>query len=107
MQEILDEVLEKVAALTDEDREKLIEVLQNKRNTNRADGGKGIVHPNTIWIKENHTKFAGKHVALKDGELIAVGKTIKEVDLKAKEKGVKDPLLTYLFPLDREPFGGW
>lgn len=107
MQEVLDEVIEKAAALNDEDRDKLIEFLQNKKNKNQNDEVKGIVHPNTIWIKENHTKFAGKHVALKDGELIAVGKTIKEVDQKAKEKGVKDPLLTYLFPLDREPFGGW
>ena len=107
MQEVLDEIIEKTAQISDEERDKLIQVLQEQKKRKQKNGGKGYVSPNTIWIKENHAKYAGKHVALKDGELIAVGDTIKEVDLKAKEKGVENPLLTYLFPLDREPFGGW
>ena len=105
MQTVLDEVIEKVRTLTDEQQDKVIEVI--KENKTRKNDKKGFVHPNTIWIKENHAEYAGKHVALKDGKLIAVGETIKEIDLKAREKGVENPLLTYLFPLDREPFGGW
>ena len=107
MQAVLDEVIEKVAQFSDEDRDKLIEVLQKQKNKNQKNGGKGYVHPNTIWIKENHAEYAGKYVALKDGELVAVGNTIKEVDVQAKEKKVEKPLLTYLFPLDEVPFGGW
>ncbi len=105
MQTVLDEVIEKVKTFTNEERDKLLEILQNGKT--QKNNKKGFVHPNTIWIKENHAEYAGKHVALKDGKLIAVGETIKEIDLKAREKGVENPLLTYLFPLDREPFGGW
>lgn len=107
MQAVLDEIIEKTAQISDEERDKLIEVLQEQKNKNQKNGGKGFVHPNTIWVKEHRAEYQGKYVALKDGELIAVGKTIKEADLKAKEKGVEKPLLTYLFPLDEEPFGGW
>lgn len=107
MQAILDEIIEKTAQISDEERDKLIEVLQEQKNRAKKKSGNGFVHPNTIWIKEHHAEYAGKYVALKDGELIAVGNTIKEVDLKAKEQGIENPLLTYLFPLDEEPFGGW
>ena len=107
MQAVLDEVIEKAATLTSEERDKLIEILQEQKNKNQKNGGKGFVHPNTIWVKEHRAEYQGKYVALKDGELIAVGKTIKEADVQAKEKGVEKPLLTYLFPLDEEPFGGW
>ncbi len=104
---ILDEIVEKTAQISDEERDKLIQVLQEQKERAKQNGKKGSVHPNTIWVKEHHAEYAGKHVALKDGELIAVGETIKEVDLKAKEKGIENPLLTFLFPLDSEPFGGW
>ncbi len=107
MQAVLDEMIEKVPTLTSAERRELIQLLQEEESKAKTNGKKGFVHLNTIWIKENHAKYAGKHIALKDGELIAVGQTIKEVDLKAKEKGVENPMLTYLFPLDREPFGGW
>ena len=107
MQAVLDEIVEKVPILTSKERRELIQLLQEAENKSEQNGKKGFVHPNTIWIKENHAEYAGKYVALKDGELVAVGNTIKEVDLKAKEKKVEKPLLTYLFPLDEVPFGGW
>ncbi|MBA2494269.1 MAG: hypothetical protein H0V31_06200 [Acidobacteria bacterium] len=104
---LLNEIIEKTATFTSEERQSLIKLLQEQENKPKANGGKGYVHPNTIWIKKHHAEYAGKYVALKDGELVAVGNTIKEVDLKAKEKKVEKPLLTYLFPLDEVPFGGW
>ena len=107
MQAVLDEVIEKVAQFSDEDRDKLFQFLLETKQKPKTNGGKGSVHPNTLWIKEHHAEYAGKHVALKDGELIAFGNTIKEADLNAKNKGVEKYLLTYLFPLDSEPFGGW
>jgi len=104
---LLDEIIEKVISLKPEERCKVIRALQEEERKTKTNGGKGSVHPNTIWIKEHYAEYAGKHVALKDGELIAFGDTIKEADLKAKEKGVKNAMLTYLFPLDEVPFGGW
>jgi hypothetical protein len=44
---------------------------------------------------------------LKDGELIAFGNTIKEADLGAKEKGVRNAMLTYLPRENEELWGGW
>ncbi|MGI8849719.1 MAG: DUF5678 domain-containing protein [Pyrinomonadaceae bacterium] len=104
---LLNEIIEKAVNLKPEERQKLIQVLQEQESEPKTNGGKGNIHPNTIWIKEHHARYAGQYVALKGGELIATGMTIKEADLKAIEKGVKNPMLTYLFPLDSEPFGGW
>lgn len=104
---LLDEIIEKTARLTGDERRKLIRVLQEQESKPKTNGGKGNIHPNTIWIKKHHAEYAGKYVALKDGELIASGKTIKEADLKAKEKGVKNTMLTYLPREDEELWGGW
>ena len=103
----IDEIIEQVAQLSDKDRDELIQLLQKEEKKITPNGKKGSISPNTVWIKEHHAEYAGNYVALKDGKLIAVGKTIKEADVKAREKGVKNPLLTYLFPLDEMPWGGW
>ncbi len=104
---LLNEIIEKVAGLKPEERQKLIRYLQNQESKPKTNDGKGYVHPNTLWIKKHHAEYAGKHVALKDGKLIAFGNTIKEADLRAKEKGVKNILLTYLPREDEELWGGW
>lgn len=104
---ILDEIVEKTAELTDTERRELIQLLQEQEIKNKPTGKKGYVSPNTLWIKEHHAEYAGNYVALKDGELIAVGKTIKEADLKAKEKGFDKTLLHYIPAKDEEVWGGW
>ncbi len=103
---LLDEIIEKTAKLTDDERQKLIRVLQKKESESKTNGVKGNIHPNTIWIKEHHAEYAGQYVALKDGELIAFGKTIKEADVKAKEKGERNTMLTYLPREDETLWGG-
>lgn len=107
MQAVLDEIIEKVAQFSDEDRDKLFQFLLETKKKQQANDGKGYVSPNTIWVRENSHKYKGMHVALKDGKLIAVGKTIKEADLKAKDKGVKNPLLHYIAAEGEEVWGGW
>lgn len=108
MQAILDEIIEKTEQISDEEVDKLMEVLQQRKQKTKSNGEKGYVSPNTIWVKEHHAEYAGNYVALKDGELVAYGKTIKEANTKAKEKGVKNPLLTYIPRDDEEIFcGGW
>lgn len=107
MQEVLDEVIEKIATLTEDELIKVKEAVKEQENKTKPKTKKGYVSPDTIWVKENRAKYAGLHVAIKDGELIATGKTIKEANEKAKEKGIKNPRLVYLFPLDEMPFGGW
>lgn len=104
---LLNEIIERTAKLTDDERQKLIRILQGKEVGAKSDDGKGYVSPNTVWVRDNSHKYKGLHVALKDGELIATGRTIKEADLKAKEMGVKNPLLHYITAEGEEIWGGW
>ncbi|MGI8670155.1 MAG: DUF5678 domain-containing protein [Aridibacter sp.] len=104
---VIDEILEKVETMTDEDRQELVKRIQEQEKKTKPNGKKGYVSPDTIWVKENRAKYAGLHIALKDGKLIATGKTIKEANEKAKAKGVENPRLAYMFPPDEIPFGGW
>ena len=106
MQAALDEVIEKVAQFSDEEREKLIQILQEQKNKNQKNK-KTPVSPNIEWLKKHRSEYAGNYVALKDGELIAFGRTIKEADLKAKEKGAKKFLLHYIAAEDEIVWGGW
>jgi len=107
MQAGVDEIIEQVISLKPDDRRKVIQALQEAESKTKTNGAKGFVHPNTVWIKEHHAEYAGKHIALKGGELIAFGDTIKEADVKAKKKGVEKFLLTYLPREDEELWGGW
>ena len=103
---LLDEIIEKVISLKPEERQKVIRALQEEERKSEPNGKKNI-NPNIEWLKKNRAGYAGNYVALKDGELIAVGRTIKEADLKAKEKGVKKTLLHYIPAEDEEVWGGW
>lgn len=109
----VEEFVTKINELTAADRVELLRRLNQSTPKNdepkkpATNGKKGYVHPNTIWIKENKHKYPGNYVALKDGKLIAYGKTIKEADQAARLKGVNDPFLHYIFPTDYTPWGGW
>ncbi len=107
MQAVLDEIIGKTAQISDEERDKLIEVLQEQKNKNQKNGGKGFVHPNTLWIKEHHAEYQGKYVAVDNGKLVGTGKNFPEALAEAKKNGSEKPMITYLFPLNSEPFGGW
>lgn len=98
---VVDEFVKRASILTAEERKDLVRRLsepkpQPEAKKNGKNRKKGYVSPNTIWIKENKSKYAGNYVALKDGKLIAFGKTIKEADQAARAKGVNDPLLHYI-----------
>ncbi len=118
MSTAVDEIVTKINELKGADRAELLRRINESEPKNvdpkkaasptpRSNGVKHPVHPNTVWIKENKHKYPGKYVALKDGKLIAVGRTLKEVDLASKSKGVKKPLFHYIFPDDYIPWGGW
>ncbi len=108
---VIDEIVAKAEALETSEIDLLIDRLKQKRfksASNKKNGdGNGSVHPNTIWIKENKHKYPGHYVALKDGVLVAVGRTIKEAHLASKANGVDNPLLHYIFPKGYEPWAGW
>lgn len=107
MQPVLDEIIEKAAQLSDAERRELIQLLQEQETTAKPNGGKGFVHPNTIWVKEHRAEYQGKYVAVEDGKLVGVGKNYPEASAEAKRNGSEKPMITYIFPFDSKPFGGW
>jgi hypothetical protein len=110
MNSVLTEIVEKIPILTNAERTELIELLREQSNEIKPinNGKKKVeIHPNTAWIKENHAKYAGNYVALKDGEFIASGKTIKEANEKAKSLGVENPFLHRIIDEGEILFGGW
>ena len=106
MQEVLAEIVEKVPILTSEERRELIQLLQEEERKAKTNGGKNP-SPNIEWLKAHRDEVAGKYVALEDGKLIAEGKTLREVDREAKQKGASKPLLTYVAREDEELWAGW
>lgn len=106
MQAVLDEIIEKAAQLSDAERRELIQLLQDEERKTKSTGGKNP-SPNIEWLKAHRNEVAGKYVALENGELIAQGRTLREVDQEAKQKGAKKPLLTYVAREDEEIWAGW
>ncbi len=111
---VYEEIESKLTSLSLDERKKLMTKLASmpipaSPHSTKATNGikKQPLHPNTIWIKANKHEYTGNYVALKDGKLIAHGRTIKDADQAAKAKGVNDPLLHYIFPKDHTPWGGW
>lgn len=114
---IFDEIIEKSAELTIEERRELVRLLQEQQIKKQAEerakkpkvtsNKDYVVSPNIEWLKENQHKYRGLHVALKDGELIATGRTTKEADLAAKAKGFNKTFWRYIPREDEEFWGGW
>lgn len=101
-----DEIAEKVPALTSAERRELIQLLQKEESKATQKGGKNP-NPNIEWLKAHRAEVAGKYVALEDGELIAKGETLREVDQEAKRNGARKPLLTYVARENEELWAGW
>ena len=59
------------------------------------------------WLKENREKYAGQYVALNGGNLVGLGKTIREAHEKAKENGVEKPFLVRVSSENEILSGGW
>jgi hypothetical protein len=100
------EIAEKVPSLTSEERRELIQLLQEEERKAKTNGGKNP-SPNIEWLKAHRNEVAGNYVALEDGELIAEGRTLREVDQEARRKGARKPLLTYVACEDEELWAGW
>ena len=107
MQQILDEIAEKVPSLTSQERQELIQLLKEEEKKEIKNGENEGISRNTLWLKENREKYAGMYVAVEDGKLVGTGKNFPEAEKDAKQNGSRKPYITYVFPLDSEPFGGW
>lgn len=112
---ILNEIVEKVAVLTSAERGELIQLLQKQQIEKQLEESKNQPQSeyqkspniNIEWLKQNSHKYRGLHVALKDGQLIATGRSTKEADLAAKAKGFDKTLWAYIPEENEELWGGW
>ncbi|MGH9946699.1 MAG: DUF5678 domain-containing protein [Pyrinomonadaceae bacterium] len=106
---VIDEVVETLNAMSLEERLEVFQQLKEPpvKTKTKTNGKKGYVSPDTIWVRENSHKYRGMHVAIKNGKLIATGRTIKEADQAARAKGIDRPLLTYIPGEDEVIWGGW
>ena len=105
----IDEVVEKLNGMSYDERRKVFEQLKEPQQplTAKSTGKKGYVSPDTIWIRDDSYRYRGQYVAIKNGEFIASGRTIKDADQAAKAKGVTNPLLHYVLAEGEEAFCGW
>jgi hypothetical protein len=60
------------------------------------------------WLKLNSAKYAGLYVALDGDRLLGTGKNYPEAYETAKQAGVKNAYVDYVYPADYEgEMGGW
>lgn len=60
------------------------------------------------WLKLNGAKYAGLYVALDGDRLLGTGKNYPEAYETAKQAGVKNAYVDYVYPADYEgEMGGW
>ena len=107
MQAVLDEIIKTVVSLKPEDRQKVIRAVQEEERKTESNGEESSVSPDTVWLRENRHRYEGMYVAIENGKLVGKGKNFREADKDAKKNGSRKPFITYVFPADSEPFGGW
>lgn len=60
------------------------------------------------WLKLNSAKYAGLYVALDGDRLLGTGKNYPEAYEAAKQAGVKNAYVDYVYPANYEgEMGGW
>src|SRR5262249_26371424 len=111
----LEEVLHQVNQLPPADRQKLREILIDSPGAPAAreldqrvaplipdyDGGREM-----RWLAEHRREYAGKWVAVKEDELVAVGESAAEVYAAADAAGGDLPLVTFVEDPEAPPFAG-
>jgi len=112
----VEEIIEAVRQLPHEERDRLLDLLHRNAkiddqidmtnlpsSTEPKDNSRDrMPHSRDVemhWLLE-HSEFCeqhrGEHVALWGSEMIAVGRTRKEVIAEARRRGIKFPLVQYL-----------
>ncbi len=104
--EILEDLKQKARALSSQEIENFVNYLQKIKPDGEKDLGLASENKAELrqlhkqWMKANRIKYAGQYVALDGAKLIGVGKTRPEAIRQAKDKGVKNAFVMYIYPLD-------
>ena len=109
-------ILAEIAALPNEEREKL-KTLLNRTATGEPKQGtpNSFIQPfdsgdatmSLNWIAENREEFAGQYVALDGDRLVAYGSNPKEIIAAVRASGLNGLFFTLVQPADAPPFAGF
>lgn len=113
--EVLDELIRRAEALTDEEKLRLAAHLTDEATrTSRVRltlGGSAQADPQRQleqrWLIDHRARYAGEWVALDGDLLIAHGPDGREVLAEARRAGVAIPFVVRVETGDELPFGGW
>ena len=107
---VIDEVVEKMNGMSYDQRNEVLQKLKPPSRIEKAktNGKKGYVSPDTIWMRDHSAPYAGKYVAVENGELFATGRGYPDTLANAKKAGAIRPLIAYVARKDEENWcGGW
>jgi len=118
--ELLSELMGRVGSLTAEEKVHLATFLMERASptlsptrsevTEDVTGQdvKRLRHRQHLdWLKAHQTEYAEQYVALDGDRLVGHGSTLREAAEAARQQGIREPFLVYVFSPDSVPFGGW
>ena len=110
MQTQIEQIVQSIKNLPLEDLDRLQQVISEEKLKKREKEGelKADVErwqKTDKWLAENRHNYIGQWVCLYGDQLIAHGADALEVDAKAREFGIKAPLLEHI--VEELPWGGW
>ena len=87
--------------------EQLEQTGEQTSQTYTTDIDDDIRQRRTEWIQAHREEYAGNYVALAGDRLVGIGRTIREANEQAKEKGCKNPFLVRLTSEQEILSAGW
>lgn len=109
--EPLMQIKQQIILLDEESKQSLAEFLaeelHHKNELNKPNVSDEERQKQIEWLKRNREKYAGKYVALSGDKLVGEGKTLREANERAKNKGYQNIFLTLVYSENDVPFGGW
>ena len=104
--ELLNDLKQKARELSPQEIENFVDYLQEIKPNGEKDLGLAgetkaeLRELHKQWLKANREKYAGQYVALVGARMIGAGKTRPEAIEQAKDKGITNAFVTYVYPLD-------
>lgn len=115
--ELLRDLMARSSELTMEEKQRLAQYLSEQvKNGNgdedsvsaqkrQPDHRKGQL--SVAWLKSHGEEHAGQYVALDGDQLVGSGRTIRDAQTAAKDKGYPQALLVHVPPREGGTWGGW
>lgn len=87
--------------------EQLQETIEQSSQTDVTGSDDDIRKLRMEWIKAHREEYAGQYVALEGDRLVGAGRTIREANEQAKEKGFKNAFLVRITSEYETLSAGW